>query len=216
MLDVFNIAKPQNCNIQIFYGDGSDTNTRNRATWVKPRGVSHVYMLLIGAGNNGDGSTGGGSGAVTVFYVAAQNIPDSAAIWVGGPGETTYVTFVRTAGTDFISATAAPGTTGGAASTTGGYITAMGFYQSVAGQNGAGGAITASSTTFLSGGGGNTDPQASNYGYTTSRAANVGGFFMLQPIIVGAGGMGSGSGGIGCGGGVTGTGGPGMVLIASW
>ena len=217
MLDVFNIAKPQNCDIQIFYGDGSASNTKSKSTWIKPRGVSHVYMLLIGAGNNGDGSTGGGSGAVTVFYVAAQNIPDSAAIWVGGPGETTYVTFVRTAGTDFISATAAPGTTGGAASTTGGYITAMGFYQSVAGQNGSASFVNASSTTFLAGGGAGGNDQTSNYGYVTRTDVNKNGFLLMQPIIVGMGGMGTGRGGIGCGGGsASGVGGPGMALIASW
>jgi hypothetical protein len=218
MLDLFNIAKPQNCDIQIFYGDGSASNTKSKSTWIKPRGVSHVYMLLIGAGGNGNGTTGGGSGAVTVFYVAAQNIPDNASVWVGT--QSTYVSVIAPAGTYFIQAPAASGSTGGVASTSGAYLTASGFYQSIAGQAGVSGDQTASSTTFLSGGAGQSGLSSltGNYGYSLTGSS---GFFMMQPIIVGLGGGGGGSGargGIGCGAGNANTtgGGPGMVLIASW
>lgn len=214
MLDLFNIAKPQNCDIQIFYKD---------STWLKPRGSSHTYMLLIGGGGNGNGSVGGGSGAVTVWYGASQNIPDSLIVIVStGPatnstvrgrfnsGSATGINLINTSSTD---------TTGGAggAATAANQFAASGFYQSIAGQNGSASAIAASTTTFLSGGGGATI-NSGNYGYSSENAlGNGNGFFQTQPIIVGVGGFGNGKGGIGCGGGITsGVGGPGMVLIASW
>ena len=214
MLDVFNIAKPQNCDIQIFYGDGTNTATKNRATWIKPRGVSHVYMLLIGAGGNGNGTSGGGSGTITVFYTAAQNIPDNAGIWVGNAEKSTYVTFVRPSGLDYIHAPPGVGTAGGS-SVAGNYITAMGFYQSIAGQSGVTGVINPSGTSFITAGG--STAATGEYGYSSGGGTSRG-YFQLQPIIVGYGGAGTTGtpGGIGCGGGASGTGGPGMVLIASW
>jgi len=215
MLDVFNIAKPQNCNIQIFYGQGT-TGTRSGYSWNKPRGVSHVYILLIGAGASGDGATGGGSGAVTVWYGAAQNVPD---FLIVKPSQIQRTEIQATFGTggyiEILSAPVAGGSTGGAAMTAN-FFTASGFFQSVAGQNGTSGAGSASGTTFLSGGAGSSN--AANYGYSLS-VAGASGFFMLQPIIVGIGATTGGShrSGIGCGGSLSGgTGGPGMVLIASW
>jgi hypothetical protein len=93
------------------------------------------------------------------------------------------------------------------------FITASGFFQSVAGQNG--GIDGASATTFLSGGGSGVTKTA-NYGYTTTSN----GFFQLQPIIVGVGSTNTNvnNNAIGCGAsaGIDGEGGPGMVLIASW
>ncbi len=216
MLDLFNIAQPQGCNIQTFYGDGSATGSKTRATWVKPRGVSHVYILMIGAGAPGTPANfGGGSGAVTVFYTAAQNIPDTLWVWVGAPG-TTYVS-INSAGTSgtFLTANAGSGQAGGGASGAPSFA-AQGIFKSTAGQDGSAGAVAASGTTFLSGGGPSGGVTA-NYGYSV---ANNAGFFLMQPIIVGVGGSGANPGGIGCGGGILGggfgAGGPGMVLIASW
>jgi len=107
----------------------------------------------------------------------------------------------------------------------------MGFFQSIAGQDGtagnsAGAGVdqTASATTFLSGGaggagsaGGTGGGVTANYGYvlapTTAGGTVKGrdGLFQMQPIIVGIGGTGGttsttvgtagGRGGIGCGGG---------------
>ena len=99
------------------------------------------------------------------------------------------------------------------------YFSASGFHTSTAGQAGSGGAITASTTTFLSGGGtAGAGDQTGNYGYTVSGLQS--GYFMLQPIIVGvgSGGVNGRVAGIGCGGSYSGSdrGGPGMVLIASW
>jgi hypothetical protein len=94
-------------------------------------------------------------------------------------------------------------------------FTASGFFQSVAGENGATTNAAASPTTFLSGGADDVaNTVTANYGYSVPGTGS--GFFQLQPIIVGAGGSSAGRGGIGCGGGRSGTGGPGLVLIASW
>jgi hypothetical protein len=216
MLDLFNIAQPQNCDIQIFYGSGT-TGTTSSKSWEKPRGVSHVYMLLIGAGGAGDGSsTGGGSGAVTVWYGAAQHVPDILVVDVPTMGDVTRVGARFTASTITVLLTAnngSPITAGNA--TTANQFAASGFYQSIAGQNGgSGGGVTPSGTTFLAGG--SDSAGASNYGYGNS-GGNANGFFQLQPIIVGVGGASNGLGGIGCGSGhLNTTGSSGMVLIASW
>jgi len=216
----FPIAKPQKCDIQTFYGPNS-TSVEQVYSWNKPVGVSHVYMMLIGAGGNGDNTTGGGSGAVTVWYGAAQHVPDSLLITPGsGSLNTSSVIAYKGRSVSYLLyANAGTGVTGGTAQAAGPFA-ASGFYKSTAGQDGLTAAEqqTASATTFLSGGAGGT--VTSNYGYSTE--VNKPGYFLLQPIIVGvAGGGATGNGGIGCGGGYSngptvGRGGPGMVLIASW
>jgi hypothetical protein len=209
----FPIATPQGCNIQTFHA--SYSSNKNLSSWNKPVGVSHVYIMLIGAGGDGDGSTGGGSGAVTVWYGAAQHVPNNLSIApAGSQASTTIVRFAHSA-SDTVLLRADPGGITGGAATTAPAFAASGFYQSTAGQDGSTGAITASTTTFLSGGADATgDTVTANYGYFVP--GNGSGFFQLQPIIVGAGGSANGRGGIGCGGGGDSTGGPGMVLIASW
>lgn len=178
-------------------------------------------MLLIGGGGTGDGASGGGSGAVTVWYGAAQHVPDALVVAVGGT-ETASQIYWRDdiVGTPSFSdslliARSGNGPVRGAASTTTQYaqFAASGFFQSVAGQAGVSGAQSASATTFLSGGSGGVT--TGNYGYVVSD--NRTGFFQMQPIIVGVGSSASNAGtaGIGCGGGYSTPGGPGMVLIAS-
>lgn len=208
----FPIAKPQKCDIQTFYG-GSTGNSYQRV-WNKPVGVSHVYMMLIGAGGNGSGGgSGGGSGAVTVWYGAAQHVPEILRITFGTTASAIAPMFNLSS---ILTANHGSSTSAGAASATGPFA-ASGFFTSTAGQAGALGTLAASSTTFLSGGSGGASVTG-NYGY--NNASNNGeGYFQMQPIIVGVGGVDSGSGGIGCGGGSggsLGTGGAGMVLIASW
>jgi hypothetical protein len=202
--------------VQIFYGDGSASDTKTKTTWSKPVGVSHVYVLMIGAGAEGDGAgTGGGSGAVTVWYVAAKNIPDNLYIWVGTGS--TYVS-PDISGNNYLIASKALSTVGGVAMAAN-QLTAMGFFRSVAGQDGNGGSTPApSATTFLTGGTQRT--VTANYGYTNNQNT-ADGFFQLQPIIVGVAASSTSAtrkAGIGCGGAGFGTArpGPGMVLIASW
>jgi hypothetical protein len=210
----FPIATPQGCNIQTFYGSGTAANTNQRA-WNKPVGVSHVYMMLIGAGGNGISSQGGGSGAVSVWYGATQHVPNNLIIRPGNVSNDTRV-FFSNGGTNYslVVANQATGITAGAASVPN-YFTASGFYNSTAGQAGSTGSVTASATTFLSGGSDSTsETVTANYGYFVP--GNGAGFFQMQPIIVGAGGSANGRGGIGCGGGADSVGGPSMVLIASW
>ena len=220
----FPIATPQKCNIQTFYGSGASTSgDKTPMVWNKPVGVSHVYMLLIGGGGGGSAGTGGGSGAVTVWYGAAQHVPNSLVVTPGTDSDASVIQYRNTSGSpsgalrQLLLAQGGNTNIGGAA-TAAGPFAASGFYKSTAGQDGVAGSVTASATTFLSGGGSTGNNVTANYGYRVTDAAATGktGFFMTQPIIVGAGGIGAFAGGIGCGGGDTGSGGPGMVLIASW
>jgi len=215
----FPIATPQGCNIQTFYGFGTNVGNSSQRTWSKPVGVSHVYMMLIGAGGNGDGTNGGGSGAVTVWYGAAQNVPNLLYVVATGAGSQggSQIYFDQSQVRLLLTAEGGFGLTAGVA-TTAGPFAASGFYQSVAGQDGVTGNQTASTTTFLSGGtDGGSFSVTSNYGYgLTTGSTDINGTFLMKPIIVGIGAKENGVGGIGCGGGYTGKGGPSMVLIASW
>jgi hypothetical protein len=210
----FHIPTPQGCNIQTFYGPGASANSSQK-TWNKPNGVSHVYMMLIGAGGAGNGVNGGGTGAVTVWYGAAQHVPNSLIVVVGKEGFNTAVSarFSNSAATPTALLTAPSAINIGSGSPGNeSQFTMTGFFKSTSGQNGASGSQNAAGNTFLSGGSSNIT--TGNYGYAGK--INNDGFFQMQPIIVGVGGSGSGNGNIGCGGGNGGLGGPGMVLIASW
>lgn len=217
MLDVFNTATPQNGNVQYFYKD---------STWVKPRGVSHVYMMLIGGGSTYDSYNGGGgmSGAVTVWYGAAQHVPDNLVLKVSvGDNSHTTVSYRGSNGlNELLVANASRGASFNILATAmqPNTFTATGFFNSVGGVYGTQANISPATTTFLTGGGGNniTNTATTQYGYTlptgtTSRA----GFFMTQPIIVGIGAIGTGKPGIGCGAGNPGGyGGTGLIVIAAW
>jgi hypothetical protein len=223
----FHIPTPQGCNIQTFYGlatAASSTESRNWRAWNKPVGVSHIYMMLIGGGGDGDATNGGGSGAVTVWYGAAQHVPDVLQVYASAPSGSASATEVAylssTAGfVALLTANSSTGT-GAAAAMTANYFTASGFFQSTAGQAGPAGNVSPSATTFLSAGAGGSTAGTitANYGYTANlTGASGSGYFQLQPIIVGVGSAGPRPSAVGCGSGISGTfGGQGMVLIASW
>jgi len=205
-----NYPTPQGANVQIFNAptaSGSDP----LASWTKPQGASFVWFTLIGPGGNSDGTTGGGSGAVTNFMCPAFLIPDQLSIKVGTNTSTT--TLILYQGYTLLQANGATGPAAGTATTSGAFA-AMGFYQSIAGHAGDTNAVTASSTTFLSGGTSlNNTTVIGNYGYSQTTGQ---GYFQIQPIIVGVGSSG-GKAGIGCGGGgASGGGGNGMVVIITW
>jgi hypothetical protein len=208
--------------VKIFYGDSSNAPLyRYLKSWNKPVGVSHVYMMLIGGGGSGDGSSGGGSGAVTVWYGAAQHVPDTLAILATASGQdggnATYVwarNAIAPTTSNFLLRAQGSNTTVAGAADSANQFTASGFFQSVAGQVGATGSPSTSTTTFLSCGSA-SGPLNSNYGYSQTAPSNNG-FFIMQPIIVGVGAISTSNGSIGCGGGSNGFGGQGMVLIASW
>lgn len=222
-----NQFRTANADVQMFYAS-MVTASQPQLSWNKPTGVSHVYIMLIGAGGGIDGTgNGGGSGAVTVWYGSAQNVPDNLFVKVdrGNNADRTaiYGKFSGSTFTELLRANSAPaaGPTAATASTGISAMESMGFYQSVAGQ--AGTVDTASTTTFLSGGnpslGGS---KTANYGYTVSTVSTgTNGMFQLQPIIVGMGVKNTENvrASIGCGAGGT-AGGPGggngMALIASW
>lgn len=215
----FPIAKPQKCDIQTFYAtpDASGGFTKQGRSWNKPVGVSHVYMMLIGAGGTGASFVGGGSGAVTVWYGAAQHVPDSLLVYPGNRQGQDSVIYYRGNSLVPLLVGQSAGTSAGipGSGSAAGPFAASGFYNSTTGQTGSNVDIPASSTTFLGAGSGSNG--VGNYGYTIRN--NECGFFQMQPIIVGLGSSsGSTSAAIGCGAGANGAsiGGPGMVLIASW
>jgi hypothetical protein len=219
--------------VKIFYGSGA-TTVNTAQSWTKPVGASHIYMLLIGGGGAGDGSTSsGGSGGTTAWYGAAQNVPDALVVTPAGAGKaatngSSSSIFYRSGNNLFSLITANGGSLLGGPAVAPTAFSSIGFYQSVAGQDGlaAGSGIPEpqSTTTFLSGGGiGNG--VTGNYGYSLPSGA-CSGFFMLQPIIVGLGGTASTTvntvAGVGCGGAISNVGntgapgGQGFILIASW
>ena len=176
-----------------------------------------MYIMLIGAGGNGNSVTGGGSGAVTVWYGAAQHVPGYLMLEVAATqGQNTRIRVLNAAvQQSILVANSATNIVGGLTSTATPFAN-TGFYKSTAGQDGSTGNVGESVTTFLgAGGGAPSSVITSNYGYVSS-ATLTQGFFQMQPIIVGGGGSSSGRGGIGCGGGKDGFGGQGMILIASW
>lgn len=226
-----NYPTPQNANVQIFTAQAPAGVTRFNQTWIKPQGASFVWFTLIGGGQAGSAgdATGGGSGAVTNFMCPAFLIPDELSIVVGNGGAgsagasggATGVYYQQKDGSGYVLLQANPGgggTFAGGTASTSNYFSAMGFFQSVAGQNGSGGTVNPSATTFLSGGGAGANNVNANYGYTNDGTS---GWFQTQPIIVGVGGRGQTAnsiGGIGCGGGSTGSspGGPGLCIIITW
>lgn len=229
-----NYPTPQGANVQIFQAPARTAATFWSASWVKPQGASFVWFTVIGAGGSTDelstNLVGGGSGAVTNCMVPAFLVPDVLQVRVGKGGangatggeSTVFYQQKNTAGTVLIlSSGGQPGSGGGngGAASTSNYFSAMGFFQSVAGQGGVNGNQSASATTFLSGGS-YSGTVTANYGYSTSEN----GFFQTRPIIIGtgAGSNGTVSGGIGCGGGsisasaTRGVGGDGLVVIVTW
>lgn len=202
MLDVFNTPNKVGADVQYFYQDGS---------WTKPRGVSHIYMLLIGGGGNGTGTSSGASGAVTRWFGNANHVPDSLVIHPStGNADNTTISYRGTSTSVLLQANAATTNTAGTVSTANEFGNS-GIFQSVAGTTGNSGVTT----TFLTGGSGGTI--TGQYGYTV--ALNSNGFFLTQPIIVSLGSSGGTRAvGIGCGanaGNTTG-GGRGLVIIASY
>jgi len=233
-----NYPTPQGANVQIFQSSTRLTATAFSAEWVKPQGASFVWFTLIGAGGANDSSgtnlLGGGSGAVTNCMVPAFLIPDVLQVRVGKGGSlsggfgiaggATQIMYQQKAGTAYTLLNANGGEPGNTAGAPGGtadtsnYFSAMGFFQSIAGQAGLNGNQSASATTFLSGGS-YAGTVTANYGYS----AITTGFFQTQPIIVGVGcGTNGGYGGVGCGGGgfvstaTRGVGGDGLAVIISW
>jgi hypothetical protein len=219
-----NYPTPQGANIQIFNVNYSGTG--GTQVWVKPQGASFVWFTLIGAGGGGDGSsTGGGSGAVTNCMVPAFLIPDELRVTVGtggpvsptpaGAGLSTFIAYQQKIGSEYTLLTANPGNYAGGngAASANNYFSAMGIYQSVAGETGGVTGLSASIKTFLSGGL-QSGVLNSNYGY--SLPSGTAGYFVMQPIIVGVGGADTGKGGIGCGGGLNGKGGDGLAIIITW
>jgi hypothetical protein len=191
MLDFFNTASPQSANYQEFFGPYRTRNS-NYFNWIKPRGVSMVRIMLIGAGGGGysntnGGNGGGGSGGITQWIGPAMFIPDILTIQLSGggpsgnPGNYSYVYwegptpsaspyYLLTA--NFGASSSTGGAAGAAAANT--PFGASGIYKSTAGQAGftINASTTRSTTTFLSGGAGGSSTNGgtggtanADYGY---------------------------------------------------
>jgi hypothetical protein len=100
MLDFAGFAPSQTGDQQVFEANATAANT-GWNTWVKPRGVTMVQILAVGAGGGGGdavagaastaaGGGGGGSGGQTLVLVAASLIPDALFLSIakGNPNNT--------------------------------------------------------------------------------------------------------------------------------
>lgn len=178
MIDTFNTIVPSTAQFFEFNCITPNLVTRRTQVWNKPRGVSMIRFLLIGAGGGGANGftnrTGGGSGAVTSWLVPAMFVPDRLIVspGQGGAGGAASSTTSNNGATGVLTDVgpapnisilqAQPGGGGTASGGAGGGATAAsalnnyGIYTSIAGQAGtvADTAVIASTTTFLSGGSG--------------------------------------------------------------
>jgi hypothetical protein len=108
---------------QYFIGTMSAVGSLQQ-TWVKPRGVSMLYMIALGQGGQGNAATfiGGGSGAQSTLLVPAALVPDVLYVGAGNGGKgtaiNTYIAIrpcgatynsIPVAADTFLSAGGAPG-----------------------------------------------------------------------------------------------------------
>lgn len=177
MLDFLHLPEGRNCDVQVFSANASTGLSLEWQTWNKPRGVSMIHILCIGAGANGGngavgavsaaaGGGGGGSGGITSVCVPASRLPDtlfcsagsSTASWtvvsISPVGQITnhYVAYANRA-TAAGGGNASGGTAGaaGLAAAAGGTsLGGMGVYTILAGQAGIiGGAAVAGGNLTL-------------------------------------------------------------------
>lgn len=95
-----------NARTWVFIGDGQTVAaTSSWKTWVKPAGVSWIYIALAGKGGNGGsgaigansaaaGGGGGGSGGLTIALLPAWSVPDTLGILVPGSGNFSNASYV--------------------------------------------------------------------------------------------------------------------------
>jgi len=88
---------PVGAQVSVFTGSGTTINA-NWRVWNKPRGMSHAYMLAIGAGGRGGdgfvgavaaagGGGGGSSGSQSTLWIPLHHLPDLlyiSATWLSG------------------------------------------------------------------------------------------------------------------------------------
>lgn len=96
-MDAFGFPAEKNSDVQIFYATGG-VNTQGFQSWIKPQGVSMVFMFTIAGGGGGGGgrsnvtssNRGGGAGGacsgLARFLCPALFLPDLLYIQVGSGG----------------------------------------------------------------------------------------------------------------------------------
>jgi hypothetical protein len=96
-IDMMHLPALQQADVQMFL---TDNQNQNWQSWVKPRGVSMCFMVLVNggggggggrqraAGGSGGGGGGGGSGSISNVLIPAFLLPNELYIQVGlgGPG----------------------------------------------------------------------------------------------------------------------------------
>lgn len=220
-----NQFRNSNADVRMYFGSGKTSTANPRSiwekrSWNKPVGVSHVYILLLGGGSSSSTTNGGAGGAITVWYGAAQNVPDVLQLNIGGnssatDGQDTWVNMLGSSTTEILTARGAASASNGGPAMTPNFFTASGFFQSVAGPNGAPG--TATPTTTFNTGGNSSGVTNGAYGYSTGSNSGQA-IFQLQPILVAVGFSQNSVNAVsapGCGADQA-WGGTGFALIASW
>lgn len=87
MLDFSHLPTSTKADVQVFNATATSTGVWQYVAWHKPRGVSMLHILAIGAGGNGGngavgaalaaaGGAGGGSGGQTSLVIPAALLPD--------------------------------------------------------------------------------------------------------------------------------------------
>jgi hypothetical protein len=106
MLDFFNLPNNErapNSDIQIFVGTGTNSglspNLADIHEWKKPRGITMLHILCVGAGGGGGGGFsaaagsakggggGGGAGALVNLIIPAMFVPDKLYVLPGNGGK---------------------------------------------------------------------------------------------------------------------------------
>ena len=158
---MWNDALPRNgiTNWSAFYPQPTGTLTNGWLSWMKPAGVSWVYVFAIGSGGAGGtpangattvGGGGGSSGSVTRMLIPASLLPDILYLRPGQQATNSYICIApNTTAQNIIlimgaggsgSATGTGGTATGASTSASGIWVNVGLFTSIAGQAGGAGA----------------------------------------------------------------------------
>ncbi len=170
MLDLSHLATSTRCDVQIFSGTETASNTQWK-TWTRPRGTSMLYAFCLGSGapggagftGSGGGGGGGGSSAQTRILIPSILLPETLYLQVGSASGSPTLSYIavapNTTATNVVvvsgaavptaggagtgAAVGSAGTAGTVATTAAMPLGGLGLFSFIAGQNGtAGGAIT--------------------------------------------------------------------------
>jgi hypothetical protein len=216
---MWNDALPRNgiTNWSVFYAQQNTTTTNGWLSWMKPAGVSWVYIFGISAGGGGAksggialGGGGGGSGSVTRLLIPATIIPDiiyvrpgqggaGGTIGDGSSGTVSYISIApnTTAQNLIFSLNAGNGGLGSggsspgaaAATSSSGIWLNVGLFTSIVGQTGSSGALTsnAAGSNITFGASGLPITGGAGAGNGTGAGGDITGTGLMPTVTGGAG-----------------------------